>query len=219
MSKKHGFPEDYEELRREIVRDKVQEVFEEDSLNYREGLEEIGFTWFDDEYPSEEDEEAAAVPFNETQELLVAYFDGCTELSDVVLDALRSERRSESPNYPLIRKYFRGGNPRLKNLLLYALEKELTSIEFLADLSLFHEFNDILTELIAHFTKACQDGEQDPRKFSELALEFHCSVKEDGYDALLALGQNIFDHDSDKRKIVDFLAAELSAHDKKEIPF
>ena len=107
MSKNDKFVEDYEDLQKEIIKDKIQKVFEEDPVAYREALEDIGFTWFDDEYPSEEEEENAAVPHNETQKTLVAYFGGHADLSDYILDTFQSERHSDTPNYPLIRKYFR----------------------------------------------------------------------------------------------------------------
>ena len=213
LSKKDKYAEEYEKLKREIVIDKVNEVFKKDPANYREGLEEIGFTWFDDDYPSEEDEEAAAIPENDRQESLVAYFEGRVELSEHLLDLLQAERLSDTPNYPLIRKYFRCGNDRLKRLIILGLEKDSTSIELLSDLAFFHEFNNILPELIEHFTKACQ-LETDVQKFSELAQEFYYSVIEDGYDALQAL-KNIFGEESDKRKIIDFLISELKTQDNQ----
>ena len=62
MSKKDKYVEEFEELEKEIYRDQIKEVFKKDPKNYREGLEDLGFTWYDDEYPSEEDEENSAVP-------------------------------------------------------------------------------------------------------------------------------------------------------------
>ncbi|MFN2366876.1 MAG: hypothetical protein ABR523_10515, partial [Desulfurivibrionaceae bacterium] len=59
--KKDRLTEEFEELQDEIFRDKIKEVFAEDPVNYRDGLAELGFTWHDDDYPSEEDEEDLAV--------------------------------------------------------------------------------------------------------------------------------------------------------------
>lgn len=155
MSKKDKYAEEYEELQREIVRDKVNEVFRNDPVNYRDGMEEIGFTWHDDNYPSEEEEEVAAIPHNDIQKKLVAYFDGHTSLSDDIIDAFQYERHAEIPNYPLIRKYFRAGNQPLKQLILSGLQSDPTNLECLADLAFFHEFNDILPELVEYFIRAC----------------------------------------------------------------
>ena len=217
LSKNDKFAEDYEDLQKEIIKDKIQKVFEEDPITYREALEDIGFTWFDDEYPSEEEEENAAVPHNETQKTLVAYFGGHADPSDYILNTFQSERHSDPPNYPLIRKYFRSGNERLKSLLLYGLKKDPTSIEFLSDLALFNEFRDILPDLIEHFIAACQ-LEGDLPRFSDLVQEFFYSVGQDEYDVLLAL-RTLFDNDRDKKKIIEFLADELPNRINEEISF
>lgn len=215
MSKKDKYAEEYEKLKREIVVDKVNEVFKKDPVNYREGLEEIGFTWFDDEYDSEEDEEKAAVPMNDRQDSLAAYFEGRVELSEKLLADLQAERHSEEPNYPLIRKYFRAGNQQLKNLLLYGLEKDPTNPDFLSDLSFFHEFSNMLPELIDHYMRACR-MENDLQKFSELVQNFYYGTIEDGYDALQTL-RNFFDEESDKRKIIDFLISEHKTQDDQVV--
>ena len=207
MSKNNKHAEDYEELQMEFIRDKIEKVFKKDPANYREGLEDIGFTWFDDGYPSEKNEEASAVPENDNQRLLVEYFEGKVEFTDSMIGILHAERHLDNPNYPLIRKFFRAGNSRLKNLIIHGLKKDPTNIELLSDLAFFHEFNNILPELIEQFTKACK-LETDLQKFSELAQEFYYGVIEDGYDALQAL-RHIFNVGSDKRKIVDFLLSEI----------
>ena len=65
---KDTFSEELACLRDEMIMDKVREAIAENPGNVREALEEIGFTWFDDDCPSEEDEEKAARP---TQEILI----------------------------------------------------------------------------------------------------------------------------------------------------
>ena len=214
MSRKDNYAEEYENLQREIIRDRVKEVFKKNPADYIDGLEEIGFSWYDDNYPSEEDEEDAAVPENDNQQKLIDYFDGKTEFSQSLINLLHNERNSEKPNYPLIRKYFRAGNARLKALLLHGLEPNPTSLELLSDLAFFHDFNDILPELIEHFTRGCL-LETDRQNFSELVEEFHYSTERDDYDALLTL-RNMFDEDSDKRKIIDFLLNEFKAQENHE---
>ncbi|MHB1348664.1 MAG: hypothetical protein ACYCYR_02215 [Desulfobulbaceae bacterium] len=91
------------------------------------------------------------------------------------------------------------------------------NLDLLADLIFLHEFDRNLQELIAHLTKACQ-LEDDPQRFSDIALEFYRGTEADGYHALAAL-QEIFDEDSDKRKIVDFLISEATSSDQEEIEF
>jgi hypothetical protein len=215
--KKDDYTEEYRKLKNEIIRDKIKEAFEKDPDNYREALDEIGFTWHDDEYPSEEDEENVAVPVNDRQRLLVSFFEGQAELSTTVLDALQDERNSEEPNYPLIRKYFRAANPHLKALILFGLKNEPTNFDILTDLIFFHEFERNLPELIEHLTTACR-LEDDQQKFSEIALEFYYSTMSDGYNALHAL-RDMFDEHSDKRKIIDFLISEQNDQEQEDIVF
>ena len=214
---KDKFSEEYKRLQSEIVRDKIREVFSRDPDNYREGLQEIGFTWYDDEYLSEEEEENAAVPLNDRQWFLVSYFEGKEKFSTAVLKALLAEKNSEEPNYPLIRKYYRGANPHLKTLILFGLKHDPTNFDLLTDFIYFHEFERNLPELIERLTLACRQVD-DLQTFSEIALEFYYSTQPDGYDALYAL-RDIFDTGSDKRKIIDFLISEQAGQDQDDIVF
>jgi hypothetical protein len=59
-------------------------------------------------------------------------------------------------------------------------------LEHLCDLALFHEFNNILCELIERFTNACQQ-KTDLQKFSKLAQEFYYGVTGGGFNALQPL--------------------------------
>ncbi|MEA2083826.1 MAG: hypothetical protein U9O82_06200 [Thermodesulfobacteriota bacterium] len=215
MSKKDKYAEEYKKLKREVVIDKVNKVFKKDPVNYRKGLEDLGFTWFDDEYDPEKEEEITAVPQNDRQESLVAYFEGRVELSESLPETLQAERLSDSPNYPLIRKYFRCGNDRLKDLIILRVEKDPTNPYFLSDLAFFHEFSNMLPELIDRYAQACQ-LEEDLQKFSELAQNFYYGTLEDNYDALQAL-RNLFNEESDKRKIIDFLISEHKIQGNQEV--
>ena len=213
--KKDKHAKEFEELQREIVRDRVQAVFDRQPSDYRQELEEVGFTWHDDDGPSEEDEERSSLPLNANQRLLVDYFGGYHPLSDDVFAALQEERYADNPNFPLIRRYFRAGNQPLKILIIDGLQRQPTDIDLLCDLALFHEYNPMLIKLVHYFTQACQ-LEEDLQKLSEIVQEFYATATIDGYDALLALS-GLFDSESDKGKIIAFLTRELSSQD--ETPF
>jgi len=190
-------------LKNEIVREKVAEVFKKNPENYREELENLGFQWFDDDYPDEIEEENNAVVQNENQETLVAYFDGHLELSDTLLDIFLAEKEADDPNYPLFRKYFRQGNPHLKSLIYRGLEKDPTDTGFLSDLAFFHEFHPMLEELIGFYRKACELTD-DSETFLELAEDFHFSTFPDGYDAYHAL-KEVYGPETTKGMIIDQL--------------
>lgn len=73
-------------------------------------------------------------------------------------------------------------------------------------MSFFHEFEKILSILISYYTQACVDqGNLDT--FTELAKDFYNSTNPDGYEAYYAL-RELFEPETDKRKIIDFLIAE-----------
>ena len=111
-----------------------------------------------------------------------------------------AEKESATPNYPLIRKYFKKGNENLKKLLIYGLEKKPTDVGLLNDLGFFHEFKNMLSELIQLYLRACEE-EQDMNNFKEIVLNFHYDTEPDGFDALYELEQQI-DTVSDKGKIL-----------------
>ena len=66
---------DYQKLKNEIIRDKVDEIFRTQPDNYIPALEEIGFKYYDDDDP-EEIEEKNAKPENQNQRDLLEYFEG-----------------------------------------------------------------------------------------------------------------------------------------------
>ena len=104
IKKKDPVIEDYEKLKNQIVIDKVDEVFRTQPHNYISAMEEIGFTYYeDDDDDDEEMEEANAKPENQNQKDLVAFFKGEIELSDRILQIFLEERDAENPNLPLIR--------------------------------------------------------------------------------------------------------------------
>jgi len=216
MTKQNKKPEnslqgDLDGIEDEIIGDKVREVFREKPNNLMDALEEIGFTWYDDDYPSEEDEENSAVPRNRNQENLVAFLQSFDAPSDDIFETFLKEKASDTPNLPLFRKYFREGNHNLKALILWGLQKYPGRIDLLQDLGFFHEFNNILGTVIENYSRACEDQE-NMDTFTYLAQEFYFTTLPDGYDAYHAL-KGLFPVGLAKRALVDFLIAEENSED------
>jgi hypothetical protein len=194
---------DYEKIENEITRDKVKEVFRDHPKDYIAKLEELGFEYFEDDEDVEEIEEMNAKPQGQRQKDLVDYFENKKKLSSSIFESYSKEKSSDKPNYPLIRKYYREANKNLKSLLLYGLENYPGRIDLLSDLTFFHEFENILSTLITHYTQACID-QCNLDTFSELAIDFYYSTNPDGYEAYYAL-KDLFEPDTEKRKIIEFL--------------
>lgn len=214
MGKKGRDPvlEDYERLKEEIINDRVKEIFQKYPNDYMAKLEELGFTYVEDDSDYDEMEEMEAreerdaQPKNQRQRDLVAYFEGRRKLSDKIAACFLTEKVSKRPNYPLIRRYFKQANPNLKALILYGLDRYPGRIDLLSDLAFFHEFDNVLTVLITYYTEACL-RQEDLNTFSELAQDFYYATQPDGYDAYAAL-KELLGPESDKRKIIDFLISE-----------
>src|SRR3990167_7290468 len=121
MGKKDENPvlDDYEKLKTEILRDKVNEIFRSHPKNYIARMEELGFEYFEDDDDCEELEEKNARPKNQRQRDLLAYFEGRKKVSKKIFESYSEEKDTENPNYPLIRKYYKAANKNLKSLLLY----------------------------------------------------------------------------------------------------
>lgn len=195
--------DEFMKLKNEMLREKVSDVFRNNPENYREELADLGFQWFDDDYPDEIEEEDRAVAQNETQEILLAYFHGQIDFSDTLIDLFLAEKNAAEPNYSLFRKYFRQGNPNLKVLIYKGLEKDPTDIGFLGDLAFFHEFHPMLGELIEFYSSACE-LQDDSEAFIALAEDFHFNTYPDGYDAYHAL-KEMYGPDTTKGRIIDHL--------------
>jgi hypothetical protein len=193
--------DDSEREKRKLLFEQVARAIKEDPGNHVEKLAELGFTWVDDELDEEEIEERAATIRSDNEKYLVGYFEGERDLSEQVLDIYLAEKNSESLNYPLFRSYFRRGNIKLKELLLYGPEKHPTDIGLLSDLAYYHEFRNVLGELIRCYLRAC-DKEQDMGNFEELVAGFYFDTHADGYDAICELEQRN-PAGSQKRRIID----------------
>lgn len=197
--------DDYEKLKDEIIIDQVNEIFRTRPENYISALERIGFEYHEeDDY--EEIKEKNARPENQNQEELVAYFEGKEDPSEAILRIFFVEKDSERPNLPLIRRYFKEGSQKLKELILYGLDHYPNRIDLLSDLAYFHEFKNILSLVITHYTRACLN-EMNLQVFAELAEDFCYATNPDGYEALIAL-RELFESHTEKRKIIDFLISE-----------
>ena len=205
--------DDYEKLKNKIIRDRVSEIFRNHPKDYIAKMEEIGFKYFEDDEDSEELEERDAKPANKRQRNLIAYFEKKCKLTKEIFESYSEEKASENPNYPLIRKYFKQANKNLKRLILYGLDDHPGRIDLLSDLSFFHEFENILSLLIKYYTKACVDQE-NLETFMELTKDFYYCTKPDGYEAHYAL-RELFEPETDKRKIINFLIAEEEEAEKE----
>lgn len=205
--------DDYEKLKSEIIRDKVNEIFRNHPNDYIAKMEKLGFEYFEDDNNYEEIEERNVHPENQRQLDLVAYFEGKKKLSKKIFESYSEEKAAENPNYPLIRKYYKEANKNLKILLLYGLDNYPGRIDLLSDLAFFHEFENILNILINYYTQACI-AQGNLEIFSELARDFYYSTNPDGYEAYHAL-RDLFNPETDKRKIIDFLIAENEEAEKK----
>ena len=204
--KDKDYLDEYQRIKSEMLFDQVDEILEKHPDNYIEKLEELGFAYHEEE-DYETIEEDKAIPQNDRQKYLLSYFDGEHELSEITLQAFLEERESEHPNYALIRKYFKKANPRLRALLLYGLDQDPTDIDLLRDLSFFHEFQNILEDLIKRFVCACQE-ERNLLNFSEIIQEFYSATFPDGYDAMSKL-RSLFPLDTEKGGNIEFVFAEL----------
>jgi len=209
---KDSILDDYEKLKYEIIRDKVNGIFRKHPKDYISKMEELGFRYFEDDDDSEELEERNAKPENQRQRDLVAYFENKEKLSKEIFENYSEEKAAENTNYPLIRKYFKEANKNLKSLLLYGLDNYPSRIDLLSDLSFFHEFENILGILISYYTQAClAQGNLDT--FTEIAKDFFYSTNLDGYEAYYAL-RELFEPETRKRKIIDSLITEEEEAEK-----
>lgn len=192
----------------------VNEIMKNHPRDYRERLEEIGFVWQDDEfdllYEEEAKEEYLAAPETENQRQLVDFFDTGGAVDQLILNAYLNERYTETPNLPLIRKYFKKANPNLKAILLMGLTLNPTDLDLLDDLAYFSEFDSMLGELIYFYTDACMK-ETDMEQFSLLVQDFHMNTYEQGYDALHEL-TTIF-RSGDKGAVIQHLSETIDQYD------
>lgn len=199
----------------------VAEIFRNYPQEYRQRLEEAGFVWQDDEtdllVEEEAEEERLAVPETENQRYLVHFLDYGGTVTQQVFEAYLQERYTQTPNLPLIRKYFKRANANLKAILLAGLSLNPTDLDLLDDLSYFSEFDSMLGELIHFYKDACM-LETDMERFSLLAQDFHMNTYDQGFDALYEL-HTLFQSGA-KGAVIQHLAETIDEDlNAEDIPF
>lgn len=201
----------------EITGERVSHIFKNHPNDYISKLEDIGFSYHDDEYDSDEKEELTARPQNANQEHLVSFLEGDIPLSSRTVTAFLEERRSPRPNYPLFVKYFKSGNKQLLSLLLHGLSLYPVLDELLCDLVFFHEFQPILQTVIDYYLIACEKQDNN-QVFGEFVLDFYYATISDGYNAFHEL-KKIYPHGTTKRAIVDFLSEIEMSNNNQSVKF
>jgi hypothetical protein len=209
-------PEDTEDRVAEI-----SEILRNYPQDYRQRLEAVGLAWHEDEfdllYEEEAKEESLAVPETENQRYLVHFLKTGGPVTRQVVEAYMQERYTQTPNLPLIRKYFKQANANLKAILLAGLAADPTDLDLLDDLSYFSEFDSMLGELI-HFYKDACIRETDMERFSLLAQDFHMNTYDQGFDALYEL-HTIFQSGT-KGAVIQHLAETIDDDlNAEDVPF
>ena len=196
----------------------VSEIFKRSPHNTIDEIEKLGFSYEIDD--SDEEilaEEKAAIALNTNQQILVDFFNEQIPPNETLLTLWQQETEGEEINFPLFRRYFRGGNKQLKALFLFGLDQNPTDIKLLDDLSFMHEFSPMLKELIARYVLAC-DQENDEEKFAELAQDFDNNMGNSGYEALHALSLR-YPANSFKSRCVKNLIAQRNAQNNEAVRF
>jgi hypothetical protein len=206
-----NWKEEYEDIRNEFLMEQVNDAIKKDPKNWRNNLEEIGFTWIDDNQ-DEIAEEDRAVPLNNNQVYLVEYFEEKIKLNDKMVAAFINEAESEKPNYPLVRKYFKAGNNRLLHLLTSGLSSLPTNQVLLSGLSYFHENKNILTRIISAYINACNE-ENNAEICKELCINFINDTYPDGYEALVEL-ESLFQNNHEKLLILEEIKQTMHEQDE-----
>ncbi len=199
-NKGKNWKKEYEDIKNELLMDKISNAIGKDPKNWRKNMENIGFTWIDDSQ-EEIEEEKNVTPKNVNQEYLVGYFEAQIAFNAKLIEIFIKETESENTNYPLFRKYFKVGNTKLLHILLSGLSSLPTNEVLLSGLSYFHENSNILTHIIRAYTTACNE-EDNTEIFKGLCIDFINDTNPDGYDALTTL-KSMFQDNSEKLQVVE----------------
>ena len=187
----------------------VDEIFRRHPEDYRESLEELGFRYYEDEDDFDIIDEEIAQPENPRQERLVSFFEGEGAVTEELFTLFSEEKASDETNYPLIRRYFRQGNQRLKELIVYGLEKYPERVDLLDDLLFFHGFSWVYSLVVKYYTRACLlQGNMET--FSSLARDFFEATRPHDHAEYYAL-RDLFEPGSTRRKIMDFVAVHSAS--------
>ncbi len=207
--------EELSALHREMGRS-AKKVIRQYPQEWADGLERLGFIWVEDELPESLGSQPM-IPENGNQEYLMAYFEGHFGLDERVVNTYCEEVHTDRVNVSFIAKYFKLAHPKLKQLILLGLAQSPTDRDFLLDLALFHEYQQILGELIEYYQTACLQ-EQDLRKFEWLARDFEMMTEPDGFQALDAL-YDLLGKQPAKQHIIESLMSELQEGEQETPAF
>jgi hypothetical protein len=197
----------------------VARLFRRRPHNMTEELERLGFEWHSDEHEEAEEvaEEKAASPVSENERRLVSFLESREEPGREILDLWRLETQKPDASSALWRHYFRSGNAQLRWLILSGLDADPCSQDLLMQLAFLHEFVSIPREILARYTRAC-DEETAPEDFVLLAQDFDVAAGSFGYDALEALRER-YAGDPAKSAAVAELLKQRAVQEQEIIPF
>lgn len=206
----------------ENYRDKVDAVtklMRRKPHNMIEEIEKLGFEWCVDDADDADEiaEEKAAQPANENEKQLMAFLESRAEPDDDITDLWCQETHKDDTSVAHWRRYFRAGNTQLRKLILLGLDAHPCDQILLMQLAFFHEFVPMHREILARYTRAC-DEEPDSASFALLAQDFDEAADSFDYDALETLRERYTDSPS-KRAVIAELLKERAKHENEAVAF
>jgi|GEM_PF-771889 len=118
----------------------------------------------------EREEEKNALPQNENQKALVAYFEGKDKPDDAMLQRWIEEKWENSEaNFPLLRRYARQQNKQLEQLILFSLADFPNNPDVIDDLFFIHSYypEEASREtLVESLIKACDAEKENMEDFT-----------------------------------------------------
>jgi hypothetical protein len=117
----------------------------------------------------------------------------------------------------LWRRYFRLGNLQLRRLVLFGLDAYPCDQSLLKQLAFLHEFLPLHREILARYTRAC-DEETEPKRFALLAKDFDEAAETFRYEALEALRSRYFNNPSKSAAITELLE-QRAMRENEAVPF
>jgi len=211
-NKDEEWKKEYEDIKNEILMERVSRAIKTNPESWQYELEELGFAWVNDDDTDEINEEKRATPANKNQENLVGYFEGETKLTEKLIQVFIKEVEAEEPNYPLFRKYFKSGNKNLLQLLLEGLSSSPTNLTLLSGMDYYHENNNVLSIVIQVYLMACKECVVTTQ-FKEIALDFAITTSPQGYDAIEEL-KAIYINNQSKLNILEEVKNILYRNDE-----
>ena len=183
MSNSEDFKKEYEEIKNEMIIEKISQVMNNDANNWKYNLEKIGLVWVDEDDTEEIQEDKKSTPDNENQRYLVSYFEGNINLDEDIIKIFIKEVEVKNPNYPLFRKYFKSRNKNLLALLLSGLSTSPANLTLLSGIGYYHTNNNILSVVINVYLTACKE-KLNRNNFKDIVINFIIATSPQGYDAM-----------------------------------